>query len=93
MLGALDREMSGLDVRWNTPVGGMFLWARLPQGMDATSLLPAAVAQGVAYVPGAAFYSDHADPRTLRLSFVTASVEQINEGVAAFAQVIKAHLP
>jgi 2-aminoadipate transaminase len=46
---------------------------RLPEGLDATALLPQAVERNVAFVPGAAFYADHGDPRTLRLSFVTAS--------------------
>jgi 2-aminoadipate transaminase len=89
MLAALAHEMQGLGVQWNTPDGGMFLWARLPEGMDAVALLPKAVDKGVAFVPGAAFYADHADPRTLRLSFVTASVEQINTGIAALAAAIR----
>ena len=89
MLAALSREMKGLDMTWNTPVGGMFLWARLPAGMSAVELLPRAVDKGVAFVPGAAFYADNADPRTLRLSFVTASVEQINIGIAALAAAIR----
>ena len=89
MLVALQREMAGLDVQWNTPAGGMFLWARLPEGMSAVDLLPQAVERGVAFVPGAAFYADHADARTLRLSFVTASVEQINIGVKALAEAIR----
>ena len=42
----------------------------------------------VAYVPGAAFYSGTPDHNTLRLSFVTASVEQIHTGIAALAGVI-----
>ena len=88
MLAALTREMKGLDVTWNKPVGGMFLWARLPEGLSAIDLLPRAVDKGVAFVPGAAFYADHADPRTLRLSFVTASVDQINTGIAALAAAI-----
>ena len=92
MLAALSREMKGLDVTWNNPVGGMFLWARLPAGMSAVALLPNAVDKGVAFVPGAAFYADNADPRTLRLSFVTASVEQINTGIAALAAVIRERL-
>jgi 2-aminoadipate transaminase len=90
MLAALAREMHGLDIQWNTPDGGMFLWARLPAGMDAVQLLPHAVERGVAFVPGAAFFADNADPRSLRLSFVTASVEQINIGVAALAAAIRA---
>mgnify|MGYP000920225895 CR=1 FL=1 len=89
MLTALTREMADLDFTWNTPTGGMFLWARLPAGMDAVTLLPKAVEKNVAFVPGAAFYADHADPRTLRLSFVTASVDQINHGIAALAQTIR----
>jgi 2-aminoadipate transaminase len=89
MLEALQKEMAGLDVVWNSPDGGMFLWVRLPEGMNAVELLPKAVDKGVAFVPGAAFYADHADPRTLRLSFVTASVEQIHIGIAALAQAIR----
>jgi 2-aminoadipate transaminase len=89
MLAALTRDMKGLDITWNKPVGGMFLWVRLPVGMSAVDLLPKAVDKGVAFVPGAAFYADHADPRTLRLSFVTASVEQINTGIAALAAAIR----
>ncbi|MBC7469913.1 MAG: PLP-dependent aminotransferase family protein [Ramlibacter sp.] len=89
MLAALEREMAGLDVQWNTPAGGMFLWARLPVGVDAVELLPRAVDKGVAFVPGSAFFADHADSRTVRLSFVTASVEQIDTGVAALAAAIR----
>ncbi|WP_395689199.1 PLP-dependent aminotransferase family protein [Caenimonas koreensis] len=89
MLAALQREMQGLDVQWNTPDGGMFLWAKLPQGMDAVALLPKAVDRGVAFVPGAAFYAGEGDPRTVRLSFVTATCEQIDQGIAALAAAIR----
>lgn len=93
MLEALAREMAGLDVHWNRPAGGMFLWARLPAGMDAVQLLPHAVEKNVAFVPGAAFYAAHPVQETLRLSFVTSTVEQIRTGVAALAQTIREHLP
>jgi 2-aminoadipate transaminase len=89
MLVALKREMQGLDVQWNTPDGGMFLWVRLAQGMSAIELLPKAVDKGVAFVPGAPFYAGEADPRCLRLSFVTATVEQIDTGIAALATAIR----
>ena len=89
MLDALLKEMAGLDVQWNSPVGGMFLWVRLPEGMNAVALLPKAVDKNVAFVPGAAFYAEHADPRTLRLSFVTASEEQIRIGIKALADAIR----
>ncbi|MCV0439681.1 MAG: PLP-dependent aminotransferase family protein [Hydrogenophaga sp.] len=89
MLDCLGQEMEGLDVQWNSPDGGMFLWLRLPAGMSAIDLLPRAVDKGVAFVPGAAFYAGEPDARTLRLSFVTASVEQIRIGIAALARAIR----
>ena len=94
MVNALQREMKGLDVKFNVPVGGMFLWARLPEGIDTVPLLAKAVARGVAFVPGAPFYADPAaaDPRALRLSFVTASVDQIDTAIAALAQTLREQL-
>ncbi|MDO8320280.1 PLP-dependent aminotransferase family protein [Rhodoferax sp.] len=93
MLEALAHEMPAGDpdstLTWNTPAGGMFLWARLPKGMSAVDLLPFAVEQGVAFVPGAPFYADHGDARTLRLSFVTPSVDEIHRGVASLAVALK----
>ena len=77
------------SLTWNSPAGGMFLWARLPAGMNAVELLPHAVAQGVAFVPGTPFFAGPADPRSLRLSFVTPSVEEIQRGVAALAKAIQ----
>ena len=85
---AFPAGQSDSALSWNTPAGGMFLWARLREGMRAVDLLPYAVDQGVAFVPGSPFYADHGDPRTLRLSFVTPSVEEIHRGVGALARAI-----
>ncbi|KLR59630.1 2-aminoadipate aminotransferase [Diaphorobacter sp. J5-51] len=89
MVAALEQEMQGLGVTWNRPDGGMFLWLRLPEGMSALQLLPRAVECNVAFVPGAAFYADQPDDRTLRLSFVTASQGQIRTAIAALAAAIR----
>jgi 2-aminoadipate transaminase len=89
MLAALAREMQGLGVEFNRPSGGMFLWLRLPPGVDATALLPKAVERGVAFVPGLPFYAGAGDPRTLRLSFVTASEQEIDTAIAALAAAIR----
>jgi 2-aminoadipate transaminase len=95
MLEALAREFPQGDAEtsltWNAPAGGMFLWARLPQGMNAVDLLPFAVDHGVAFVPGAPFYAGEGDERSMRLSFVTPSVEEIHRGVTALAQGLKAY--
>ena len=92
MLAALDREMVGLGLTWNRPVGGMFLWVQLPKGLKAIPLLAKAVDKGVAFVPGSAFYAGDANESTLRLSFVTATVDQINTGMTALAAAIRESL-
>ncbi|MFI6150598.1 PLP-dependent aminotransferase family protein [Streptomyces sp. NPDC051109] len=72
---------------WKRPEGGMFVWARLPAGYDATGLLRAAIARGVAFVPGAPFHTGTPDPRTLRLSFTTHTPEEIGVGLERLAGV------
>ncbi len=93
MLAALDEYLKPLGVTWNRPAGGMFLWLRLPEGVNALELLPRAVEHNVAFVPGAAFYAESGDERTLRLSFVTASEEQIRTAIAALAAAIRGTTP
>jgi len=91
MQAALHKHMGQLhdgSCRWNAPTGGMFFWVELPAHMDATALLPKAVAAGMAYVPGATFYPSEARANTLRLSFVTAPPDRIEAGVAALARVL-----
>ncbi|MEU7283609.1 PLP-dependent aminotransferase family protein [Streptomyces sp. NPDC045431] len=72
--------------RWNHPAGGMFVWARLPEGSDATQLLKVAIGHEVAYVPGAPFFAGEPDPAALRLSFTTHSPEEITEGLRRLAK-------
>ncbi len=75
--------------RWSMPVGGMFFWVTLPDGLDATALLPRAVEAGVAYVPGATFFASGPQQHTLRLSFVTVAPDAIRDGVARLGRVLK----
>jgi 2-aminoadipate transaminase len=93
MRAALERHLAPLGCRWNVPSGGMFFWVELPEGADAIALLQPAVEAGVAFVPGAAFYSGDAKPNTLRLSFVTVSPERIAHGIELLAGVLRASLP
>ncbi|WP_199837040.1 MULTISPECIES: PLP-dependent aminotransferase family protein [unclassified Streptomyces] len=72
--------------RWNRPEGGMFVWATLPEGYDATALLTTAVGHEVAYVPGAPFFCGEPDPGALRLSFTTHSADEIGEGLRRLAK-------
>ena len=77
---------------WNAPSGGMFFWVELPEGIDATALLPRAVERGMAYVPGSAFFAEHPKANTLRLSFVTVAPTQIERGIALLAATLKESL-
>ncbi len=89
MLAALAHHMPE-GVRWNKPRGGMFLWAELPKGMDASAVLAKAVEQNVAFVPGAPFYAASPVIEALRLAFVTVPPPRIEEGVERLAKVIRA---
>ena len=66
----------------NRPDGGMFVWARLPDGWDAEDLLTRALARDVAFVPGYPFFAGEPDRATLRFSFTTHSPDEIAEGLA-----------
>jgi 2-aminoadipate transaminase len=89
MQAALQAHMPA-GCHWQTPVGGMFFWVTLPAHLDATALLPQAVAAGMAYVPGAPFFPQGGHANTMRLSFVTSTPEQIHTGLAALAAVLAA---
>ena len=89
MAAALKTHMPA-GCRWNTPVGGMFFWLNLPPHIDATALLPQAVAAGMAYVPGTTFFPHGGHANTLRLSFVTATPAQIEQAVAMLGRVLAA---
>ena len=88
MQSALERYMPK-GCSWNAPKGGMFFWLDGPASLDGVALLPKAVERGVAFVPGAAFYAEHPQKHTLRLSFVTVPPEQIARGVEQLAQAIQ----
>lgn len=75
--------------RWNRPAGGMFVWATLPEGYDATALLPGVVRHDVAYVPGAPFFAGPPDATAVRLSFVTHSPEEIREGLGRLQKALE----
>lgn len=90
MLRALQRELPVVADTIDTPKGGMFVWATL-RGIDTAAMLPEAIRHGVAYVPGSAFFPDSSARETMRLSFSTASAEQIQEGVRRLARCIESY--
>jgi 2-aminoadipate transaminase len=87
MRAALEAHMPA-GCHWAVPSGGMFFWVELPEGTDATALLHKAVALGMAFVPGAAFFAEAPKVNTLRLSFVTVAPPEIERGVMLLAQAL-----
>ena len=88
MLAALECHMPE-GVGWTHPKGGLFVWVRLPDGADAASLLDRSVREeGVAFVPGAAFFHDGRGRNTMRLSYSLADEAAIADGIERLAKLI-----
>jgi DNA-binding transcriptional MocR family regulator len=77
---------------WTIPAGGFYSWLTLPEGLDASAMLPRAVAALVAYVPGTGFYVDGQGRQNLRLSYCYPEPERIREGVRRLAAVMESEL-
>jgi DNA-binding transcriptional MocR family regulator len=88
---ALRKEL-GAAIEFVQPQGGLFVWARLTGAggkvKDGGELAKRAIEKGVAFVPGAPFYAKDPDLSTLRLSFATAPVDKIEEGVARLGAAV-----
>ena len=91
MLEALAEHMPP-GATWTRPAGGFFVWLRLPDGVDTKAMLPRAISERVAYVPGTGFYADGNGHTAMRLSYCFPPPERIRDGVARLAGVIAAEL-
>jgi 2-aminoadipate transaminase len=87
MLSALEKHFGG-KAKWNRPEGGMFLLVSFPAEYDTMKMLPRALEQNVAYVPGEEFHMNGEGKNTLRLNFSNARPEQIEEGIKRLAAVL-----
>jgi DNA-binding transcriptional MocR family regulator len=82
------RSELGDAITFSAPQGGMFFWARLTGGRLAAEFAQRAIDKLVAFIPGAPFFATDPDLSTLRLSFATADVTRIREGVARLKQAL-----
>ena len=91
---ALKREMGdgGGAIEFAQPQGGLFFWAKLTgkggKIRDANEFAKRAIEQLVAFVPGAPFFAANPDVSTFRLSFATADVAKIEEGIARLGKAL-----
>ncbi|MFD2117648.1 PLP-dependent aminotransferase family protein [Paenibacillus yanchengensis] len=73
---------------WEKPKGGMFLWAQLPEGLDAEALLKAAVPKGVAFVPGSSFYAREPQRNSMRLNYTYNTGARTEQGIVRLVEAI-----
>ncbi len=87
MLDALETTFPE-GARWTRPAGGFFLWVELPAGRSALDLLPRAIAEGVSFLPGPAFFPGGGGESALRLSFSANPPERIRQGIQRLARAV-----
>jgi 2-aminoadipate transaminase len=84
------KQHFGSTVEFDDPKGGIFLWVKLPDGVDTMKLYDTALAAGVAINPGPQWSVNKEHGRSrMRLCFASPSHEEINQGVAALAEVCR----
>ena len=89
MLGEMRRQLNPL-VTWNEPEGGLFIWCRLPDGVDMMNFCTKAVQQKVAVVPGTAFLpSDSDHTQCFRLNHSTPTDDQIVRGIELLGKMTR----
>ncbi len=88
VMAACLRKELGNAIEFNQPQGGMFFWAKLTEGRNANEFAQRAIEKLVAFVPGAPFFARDPDVSTLRLSFATADVAKIEEGIGRLGRAL-----
>jgi 2-aminoadipate transaminase len=82
-------ELMPVGTRWTVPDGGFYIWVTLPDGLNSKEMLPRAIAERVAYVPGTGFYADGTGAANLRVSYCFPPPDRIREGVRRLAAVVE----
>lgn len=75
-------------IRYTKPQGGLFIWAELPDHMNAKLLLNQAIDRKVAFVPGTHFCVDGGHENTIRLNFSNSTIDQINTGMNILKELV-----
>ncbi|HET7451615.1 MAG TPA: aminotransferase class I/II-fold pyridoxal phosphate-dependent enzyme, partial [Thermoanaerobaculia bacterium] len=89
--------LSAVGAEWpravsvSRPGGGLFCWAALPEGGDATALLARALEQRVAFIPGESFFAGGEEPprRFLRLTYAKEPGERMREGIRRLGALLR----
>lgn len=82
------KEFMPNKVEWTVPNGGLFTWLKIP-GINSLELLKKSVENGIAFMPGYPFYANEPDPTTIRLTYATATKEDMAEAIKKLAITLK----
>jgi 2-aminoadipate transaminase len=91
MMELID-ELFPSSVTYVRPQGGLFLFLTTPPELNTAEMLPLAVAQKVAYVPGGPFHPNGGGDNTIRMNFSNASEENLRKGMKRLSDVLKSAL-
>ena len=87
-VAGLQNELEDICA-WSNPVGGLFVWVRVPDDVDRRKLYDLAQENGVNYLPGTAFHYANRNKPYLRLAFGHLTPEQIQTGIPVLARCIR----
>lgn len=76
-------------VSWSRPAGGLFVWAKLPDGWSARDLLAHAEREGVTFSPGDLCFLGNDRVEYMRLCFIQTEESDIELGVQRLAKAIE----
>lgn len=79
-------------VNYTKPEGGLFIWAELPEHLNAKDLLDKAIERKVAFVPGTHFCVGGGHTNTIRLNFSNSTLEQIETGMNVIKELTSANI-
>ena len=91
MIAALEKYFPA-GTSWTDPQGGLFVWAKVPETIDTTTMFREAINAKVAYVVGIAFYPHRDDNCHMRLNFSAVDPEHITEGIHRLGDLLKSKI-
>jgi 2-aminoadipate transaminase len=88
MIEAIHANFPSGVLEFHAPQGGMFIWAKMAEGVDTFGLVQKSIENNVIFVPGTGFFPDDKRNNYLRLSFATPSIDQIQTGIKRLAKTV-----
>ena len=86
----LDKYLVPNKITYQKIEGGLFIWCKLPEGVDMADFCKQAVLRKVCVVPGNAFLTDESEQcSSFRINFSTPTDEQLEKGIKILGELAK----